>query len=66
MHGPSDYTQAKLVIPKSCYAPGNSTATNNTLYNDGCLEELTDLYEHALKFVRIFSFILIGVEVSAD
>lgn len=67
VNGPSDYTQAKLTIPQSCYSAGNTTssATNHTLNNDGCLTKLTDSYENALKFVRVFSFILIGVEVSA-
>lgn len=67
VNGPNDYTAAKLTIPQSCYSAGNSTssATNNTLNKDGCLTKLTESYENALKFVRIFSFVLIGVEVSA-
>ncbi|KAH8415946.1 hypothetical protein KR222_004738 [Zaprionus bogoriensis] len=65
INGPDDYTQAKLTIPESCYAPTNGTSTIKTLYPDGCLHSVSDVIHKALKYVDIFSWTLIGVEGAA-
>lgn len=65
INGPIDYTKANITIPQSCYVTNStSTTSTHTVYPDGCLNKLIDFYEHAFKFVRVFGWILIAVEVS--
>ncbi|XP_060653522.1 protein late bloomer [Drosophila sulfurigaster albostrigata] len=65
--GPNDYTKANLTTPESCYAANtNGTATtSHSVYPDGCLTKLIAFYDDALKFVRVFGWILIAVEGAA-
>lgn len=66
--GPVDYTKANITIPESCYNSNNnstSTSVSHTIYPDGCLNKLTDFYENAFKFVRVFGWILVAVEACA-
>ncbi|KAL7736647.1 hypothetical protein ACLKA6_015282 [Drosophila palustris] len=64
--GPNDYTQANITTPQSCYASNNnSTTVSHSVYADGCLDKLSEFYEAAFRFVRIFGWILIAVEGAA-
>ncbi|XP_064540332.1 protein late bloomer [Drosophila montana] len=66
INGPIDYTKANITIPQSCYVTNStSTTSTHTVYPDGCLNKLIDFYEQALKFVRVFGWILIAVEAAA-
>ncbi|ALC41253.1 Tsp42Er [Drosophila busckii] len=69
VNGSSDYTSANLAIPASCYA-GNGTANATAtppakIYTEGCLSSLINAYAKSLKYVKLFAWILIGVEGAA-
>lgn len=61
LSGPDDYIESHKPIPESCYAVDQ----HHTLYKYGCLAKLIHAVETFLKGLSIFSYTLLGVEVSA-
>ncbi|XP_068147127.1 protein late bloomer [Drosophila tropicalis] len=58
VNGTSDYSNAHLAVPTSCYSNSTTTAP----YTVGCLTKLEDFYEQALKLVKAFGWILVAIE----
>uniref|UniRef100_A0A1I8NMX8 Tetraspanin n=2 Tax=Stomoxys calcitrans TaxID=35570 RepID=A0A1I8NMX8_STOCA len=60
----TDYTNANLTIPDSCY-PDRSAGNASVIYSDGCLDKLIAFYEAAEHWITIFSWATLSVEVVA-
>ncbi|XP_075168125.1 tetraspanin 42Er isoform X2 [Haematobia irritans] len=60
----TDYTNANLTIPDSCY-PEGSAGNATTIYPDGCLYKLIVFYETAEHWITVFSWATLSVEVVA-
>ncbi|XP_034480098.1 23 kDa integral membrane protein, partial [Drosophila innubila] len=66
VNGPDDYKKANITIPQSCNLSENSSTTvSHSVYPEGCLNKVIDVYEQAFHFVRVFAWIMVAIEGAA-